>query len=135
MRDSQLQHYGILGMKWGVRRTPAQLARARGETPKTDSGSNRTNAGKSTKSSKVSSSSKKKLSEMSDAELQRQVNRLNLEKRYKELTPKEVSKGQKFVNHVLNQMVIPAATEVGKNFLKDYFTQTLKNATSKKKQS
>lgn len=126
MRDSQLQHYGILGMKWGVRRTPAQLARARGETPKTDSGSNRTNAGKSTKSSKVSSSSKKKLSEMSDAELQRQVNRLNLEKRYKELTPKEVSKGQKFVNHVLNQMVIPAATEVGKNFLKDYFTQTLK---------
>ena len=26
-----LVHYGVLGMKWGVRRSPAELARARGE--------------------------------------------------------------------------------------------------------
>lgn len=29
--DEAIEHYGIKGMRWGVRRTPEQLARARGE--------------------------------------------------------------------------------------------------------
>lgn len=33
--ENKLQHYGILGMKWGVRRSKAQLRRARGpDTPR-----------------------------------------------------------------------------------------------------
>ena len=35
--EEMLQHYGLLGMKWGVRRTPAQLTRANGRAGKTES--------------------------------------------------------------------------------------------------
>lgn len=31
LSEEELEHYGIKGMKWGVRRTEAQLARARGK--------------------------------------------------------------------------------------------------------
>lgn len=104
MNDYELLHYGILGMKWGVRRTPEQLRRARGELKsETDGGSKKTTSSKSS-----SSSGKKRTSEMTEDELRSKIQRLELEKRYKDLMkstapPPKSTKGRDFVQRVLEK--------------------------------
>lgn len=127
MEQNTLAHYGILGMKWGVRRTPEELARARGKTP------SETSEDTKESSKKTSSSTKKKVSEMSDDELRRVVQRLQLEKQYRDLTPKQVSTGQKIVNKILKDIVIPSATEVGKQVVKTEFEKLAKKTKKTKK--
>ena len=125
-----LVHYGVLGMKWGVRRSPSELARARGERApkrakkKTSFFFRKTMKKKPVKASAKSSSkkegtSKKTPGEMMTDELQSAVRRLELEKRYRDLSPKKVSAGRMIVDKV----VLPALTESGKNLLKDYTTK------------
>lgn len=131
MNDNQLLHYGILGMKWGVRRTPAQLARARGERQSQDSKQNSTNSSSSKSSS---SSSKRSVSDLSDDELRRVVQRLQLEQQYRNLNPQKVSVGQRFAKKVLNDVIVPAATEVGKNVVREALTNASKSLTKSKKE-
>ena len=105
MNDYKLLHYGILGMKWGVRRTPEQLARARGE--KSSSSDSKSSFTKKTTSSS-SSSGKKRTSEMTEDELRSKIQRLKLEKRYKDLMkatapPPKSTKGRDFVQRVLEK--------------------------------
>lgn len=125
-----LVHYGVKGMKWGIRRSPAELARARGErAPKTTKKKTSFFSRKTVKkkpekapakaSTKKETPSKKTPSEMTNDELQAAVRRLELEKRYRDLSPKKVSVGRKIVDSV----IIPALTESGKNLLKDYTTK------------
>lgn len=110
MENNELKHYGILGMKWGVRRSPAQL----GHKPSSSSKSspNRNGASKISRpkklkkaSSKVEAPKKKKLSEMSEEEISKKIERMRLEKTYKqlisELNPKKVHKGRQFVGRIL----------------------------------
>lgn len=115
--DNTLKHYGILGMKWGVRRSPKELARARGGSPK-----------KKTSSSKAKVKTKKEsISDLSDEELRRRVQRLQMEKQYRELTPKTVSFGRRVTDTVLNKVIVPAATEAGKQLVKDFLIDQGKN--------
>lgn len=74
--EEHLAHYGIKGMRWGIRRSDAELARARGESE---------DAYRARKTANTIAKTKT-LSSVEDADLNHLVNRINLEKRYSEVT-------------------------------------------------
>lgn len=120
--EDYIVHYGILGMKWGIRRyqnkdgslTPAGKKRLE----KLDKEREALTGNQSSKDSS-SSSSTKKVSEMSDEELRDAVMRLQLEQRYKELKPKHVFAGKRFVKKIFKDVIIPSATDVAKKAVKE----------------
>lgn len=71
-----LAHYGIKGMRWGIRRSDEELARAKGESE--DAFRARKTAATIAKS--------KSLSSVEDSDLRHLVERINLEKRYTDAT-------------------------------------------------
>lgn len=105
MDNNQLYHWGIKGMKWGVRRSEAQLARARGE--KTEE----------VHEDYANAHSKKSVKSMSNAELKARNNRLQMEQQYSNLT-KSTSAGKKFVTGVLISAGTAVATGIATKYMK-----------------
>ena len=84
MPNDYLQHHGIKGMKWGIRRTEAQLARVRGKAKKENWSEDARSVGEiRTKSEK----------QMSNAEIRKVNERMDLERRYSQLNPGVIKKG------------------------------------------
>ena len=73
---------------------------------------------------------KRSIKDLSDDELRAVVNRLSLEKQYAQLKPEQVSKGKKFADAVLYKVIAPAATEVGKNVVKDALSKATKTTVT-----
>jgi|WetSurMetagenome_2_1015567.scaffolds.fasta_scaffold10369_4 hypothetical protein len=93
----ELKHVGILGMKWGRRKS-----RSANSIPSSDHTTAR-------------GLQKKHVSELSNDELKKLTTRLQLEKQYKDLKKTDLSFGRKLANDML--------LETGKSIAKGYITK------------
>ncbi len=105
MKKDELKHFGVLGMRWGVRR-----------------------------GSSISSRKPKhpKASELSDDELKRRITRLERENNYKRLTGGNADRAKKIVGGILlgvatarvsqliNKGIDTGATKIGKAIVQQY---------------
>ena len=117
--ENELYHFGIKGMRWGVRRyqnPDGSLTNAGKKRLKKGQTSNEESDSSNKPSTK--SSPTKTVKDMSDDELSQAITRLQLEEKYKSLSPKNVSKGKKFVDTVANDVLKPAAIDIGKQVAK-----------------
>lgn len=107
------EHAGVKGMRWGVRRSQAQLDRAAGRKPNKDDKDERGSKTKSKEESRTKTGGKTK--DLSDAELRQKLNRLQMEKQYNDLT------------NPTNKGLAAAGKKVAANALKGVATTTLQN--------
>nr|DAP30391.1 MAG TPA: Structural protein [Caudoviricetes sp.] len=101
--DDVLAHFGVKGMKWGVRKKRPSASKSR----LTNQHGDYKHAHSTTPNHKLS-----------NKELQRRVNRLNLEKQYRDLTAKPQSKyrkklGEKYAENFANVTMKIAGAAAG----------------------
>lgn len=130
MSEYELYHHGVKGMKWGVRRTKAQL----GHKVKKLVKKTKKVVGEAIEKKKAEEVAKKKaargIHELSDAELRERINRLTLEKnvldlqsQISRLTPQKISAGQKFA-----EKMGPVLFDAGKKVFNSYIDKAIKDA-------
>lgn len=113
-----IEHFGVKGMRWGVRRSKAQLDGGKAEKSEKDDGDGekKLSGAAKTSSEKNSRSPSKSVADMSDKELKDYVNRLNMEQQYAKMQPTPITRrAAKF------------ATDIAVGALKQQLTNQLSN--------
>ena len=139
-RTDELYHHGIKGQKWGIRRfqnkdgslTKAGLKRrAKLESELKQLGGKK-KRGASGQTESEQAPRKKTVSEMTDDELREKTNRMRVEKEYydaarnlAQANPVKVSKGKRFMDSLMNEVIAPAAKNAGRAYLEKFMKDKL----------
>lgn len=107
--QNELTHYGVKGMKWGIRKknyTTSDLKKYKGHV---DTASKIVDKQKEVSKKQASKAHRKKvendLSKMSDQELRDIVNRMNMEERYKQvMNTRQVEVGKSRTEKILDNV-------------------------------
>lgn len=119
-------HHGIKGMKWGVRRTPEQLGHAPAKNSSSGGGIGKTIEKKSP------GATMKKSTSMSDEELQRRINRLNMEERYEDLVARQKAREASGFKSTAKKLLGNAAEDLGRQLLSTAVSKLVDKITGKK---
>lgn len=172
--DGELYHWGVRGMRWGVRRyqnkdgsltkagqrrynkemarlkeeerivknkerTQTKISKLTKKEAELEARNLALKNGKDSKDDSKTTPRKKGIGDMTDDELREKTTRMRLENDYlvaqKNLaasTPQKVSKGKKFMDGLLNDVVVPAAKNAGKEWLEKKLKDKLGLSEEKK---
>ena len=157
MDSNYIEHHGIFGMHWGVRKNSGESGSSTSSSVESHESNDSSNTGKShesndssntgkshgsndsdttrnsvkresTKSSETSI--KKTASNMSDDELRTVVNRINLERQYKDLTTPKESKYS--LSGAAKDIVFNSAKNVATTYCTKYMTSGIEYLLKKK---
>lgn len=132
MSEDYLCHYGVLGMKWGVRKNRKKSSFFSRKAKKKQENQN------GSKEEIVKAKKKVKIKDLSDSELQAKVRRLQLEKQYRDLKRDEVSAGKKVLGEILKTsgrtLGVQVANYVGGKAINKVFNDNVVNVGNNKKQ-
>jgi len=133
-RANYLAHYGVVGMKWGVRRTPAQLGRASSKKSSkrpfisitVNKGAKKTESRKEAKA-KAKADKRNPRADMSDDQLSAEVKRLRLESEHKRLIADLYPQKQSVIKKLVTDAAINtgrlALNKIGENIINNAFKE------------